>query len=114
MGVVIQVGAGAGSPGDDAVLDEWDKRRDAETGGRQRARQADADGDVVFEHALREQLTDLAQPRRVVRQERTVDEVGDRDRSIDRARIDAWMLAEASLACGHCFRSPGCVPTSPG
>jgi hypothetical protein len=52
--IVVQVCTRAGHPVDETVLDERDERRNAESGGRERAGQADADGDVVLQHTPRE------------------------------------------------------------
>ncbi len=76
--VVIQIGAGAGDPVDEAVLDQRNDGRDPQPRRRQRARQAHADGDVGVEHTAHEQLTGFTQPGGVVGEKRTVDQLGDR------------------------------------
>ena len=75
MRVVVEVRAGRDDPVDEARLDERDERRHAEPRRRERAGERQADGDVGLEHLLREELARLAQPRRVVGEERPVDQI---------------------------------------
>ena len=57
--VVVEVGAGGDDPIHEAGLDERDDAGAAHAGGRERAREAHADGDVGAEHLLGEELAGL-------------------------------------------------------
>jgi hypothetical protein len=69
--------------------------------GCQRSRERHPDCDVGLQHFSREQLTRLAQPRRVVRQEGVVDEIRDALAAVYGTRRDGFAAEEAALfACG--------------
>ena len=87
------------------ALDQRNERRHAEPRRRQRAGERHADGDVGLEHLAREELAGFAQPRRVVREERVVDQVGGCLGAGDRLRIDSFAAKELLRSCDVC-RSP--------
>ena len=71
--VVIEIGAGRDDPVDKACFDQWNQRGNAETRGRQRSGQRDADRDFGLEHLLCEELARFAQSRSVVGKKSLVD-----------------------------------------
>src|SRR5215204_1189431 len=87
--VVVEVRPRRDDPVNEPRAHERDERRDAQAGGRQRAREREADRDVRLKHLPREELARLAQARRVVREKSLVHEVGHRLTALNRTRVDA-------------------------
>ncbi len=87
--VVIEIRARGDDPVDVPALDERNERRHSKPGRRERAGERHADGHVRLEHFSGEELTRFAQPRRVVGEERVVDQIRGRLRPADRRRFDA-------------------------
>ena len=87
--VVVQIRARGDDPVDETGLDQRDERRHAEAGRRERASDGEPDGDVGSSIRVVSRLARLAQPRRVVREKRPVDQVCRDLTSRDAARIDA-------------------------
>src|SRR5262249_22004881 len=85
--VMVQVRAGADHPVDQASPDQRHERGRAQAGRRQRARECHADRHVWLGDLASEQLTGLAQPRRVVGIEMVVDQVAHAEARGDRARV---------------------------
>src|SRR5262245_15134500 len=97
MRVVIKIGAGGDDPVDEAGLDQRNDRRNAETRGRQSAGQSQADGDVVIEHALGEELSAFTQPRGVVGLKIVFYQLNDRSLFGDRRRGYPPALQKSAL-----------------
>ena len=90
--VVVEVRARRDDPVDEARLDERDDRRHAQPRRRERAGEGEADRDVVVQHLLGEELAGLPEPRRVVGEEGSVDQVGGGLAAVDAAWRDAAAL----------------------
>ena len=108
VGVVIKVGAGRDDPVDEAGLDQGDQAAHPQAGGRQRARERQADGAVGLEELVGEDRADLAQPAGVVAREGAVDQVGDRLVAGHFRRGDAMQADALEVAHGRSLLEASC------
>jgi len=92
MCVVIQICSGRYHPVDEAVLNEWNKARNADSGRGERSCDTDPNGDVRFEHLACKELRRFTKAGSVIGLKGLIDKFGDSDRAVYRA----WVTLQAN------------------
>src|SRR6185369_6088954 len=97
MCVVIQICSGRYHPVDEAVLNEWNKARNADSGRGERSCDTDPNGDVRFEHLACKELRRFTKAGSVIGLKGLIDKFGDSDRAVYRAWVNFRTIRTTAL-----------------